>query len=128
MEQITRMTKQKRIILDELSKLKTHPTADDLYKIVKRKLPSISLGTVYRNLEQMSESGTINKLSSSDSKMHFDADLKEHVHFRCNDCGGIYDLDISLPGDLNMAGKILDEHVIESYSLEYRGVCNKCKK
>ena len=57
-----RMTHQRRLILDELKKLKTHPTADEIYVIVRKKMPRISLGTVYRNLEILSETGQIIKI------------------------------------------------------------------
>ncbi|MGC8659306.1 MAG: Fur family transcriptional regulator, partial [Desulfomonilaceae bacterium] len=54
-----RQTSQRRIILEELAKLKTHPTANEVYEVVRKRLPKISLGTVYRNLELLSESGSI---------------------------------------------------------------------
>jgi Fur family ferric uptake transcriptional regulator len=56
------MTRQRRVILEELRKVNTHPSADEIYEIVRKRLPRISLGTVYRNLEILSESGDIQKL------------------------------------------------------------------
>lgn len=55
----TRMTRQRAVILEELRKTATHPTADELYSIVRRRLPRISLGTVYRNLDFLADSGEI---------------------------------------------------------------------
>ena len=57
-------TVQRKVIVDELRKLKCHPTADELYEVVRRKLPRISLGTVYRNLEVLSANGEIQSLPS----------------------------------------------------------------
>ena len=67
-----RMTRQRRVILEELRKVKTHPSADEIYEIVRKRLPRISLGTVYRNLEILSESGDIQKLEPGCSLKRFD--------------------------------------------------------
>ena len=58
----TRMTNQRRVILEELRKVHTHPTVDELYTIVKARMPHISLGTVYRNLDLLTETGEVLKL------------------------------------------------------------------
>ena len=58
----TRMTRQRMVILEELRKVKTHPTADELYAMVRTRMPRISLGTVYRNLDFLTESKEILKL------------------------------------------------------------------
>jgi Fur family ferric uptake transcriptional regulator len=84
-----RMTKQRRIILEELTKIKTHPTAYDLYEMVKVRLPSISLGTVYRNLEHLSSKGLILKLDIGKGQKRFDATTKEHAHIMCLECGKV---------------------------------------
>ena len=56
------MTRQRQIILEELRKVVTHPSADEVYEMVRKRLPRISLGTIYRNLEILSENGDIQKL------------------------------------------------------------------
>ena len=78
-----RMTQQRKVILEELNNLKTHPTADDLYQVVKVKVPRISLGTVYRNLEILSSDGLIKKLEIGGAQKRFDGDLSDHHHVRC---------------------------------------------
>ena len=72
----TRMTRQRAVILEELRKVKTHPTADELYSIVRERLPRISLGTVYRNLDFLTESKEILKLESAGSIRRFDGDTR----------------------------------------------------
>ena len=67
-----RNTRQREVILEELRKLRSHPTAPVLYEIVRRRLPRISLGTVYRNLELLAKSGVVRKLELSDSEARFD--------------------------------------------------------
>jgi Fur family ferric uptake transcriptional regulator len=122
------MSKQKDIILSELRKLQTHPTADELYPIVKKIMPSISLGTVYRNLNLLAEQGVITKLEHGGSQKRFDANVDSHYHLRCQRCGKVYDL--TLEGFLlieQMMNKI-KEHEITGYHLEFFGICKFCKQ
>ena len=124
---IIRMTKQRRIILDELSKLKSHPTAEELYTLVKKRLPNVSLGTVYRNLMQMSSDGDILRLDGGD-KMRFDADKSAHAHLRCKSCGKVLDVTLRDPNVIgNLATEVL-EHDVSSVCLEFFGTCCFCKK
>ena len=81
-----RLTTQRQIILEELSKVTTHPTASELYDMVRKRLPRIGLGTVYRNLELMAESGMILKIEVGGTQKRFDATTDEHYHIRCSRC------------------------------------------
>ena len=87
-----RMTNQRRVILQELRNVHSHPTADDIYIMVRKTLPRISLGTVYRNLEILSEMGLIKKLVGCGRQRRFDGDIENHYHIRCVKCGKIDDL------------------------------------
>ena len=112
--------------LEELRKLKTHPTADELYQIVRQRLPRISLGTVYRNLLFLTESGQIAKLEIAGSTNRFDANMQPHQHVRCVCCGSVADIyspvrepaidNIQVPG----FARILKSRV------EYDGLCDAC--
>ena len=79
----TRMTNQRRVILEELRKVDTHPTVDELYTIVKARMPHISLGTVYRNLDLLTETGEVLKLDSAGSMRRYDGRTEPHRHVRC---------------------------------------------
>ena len=81
-----RMTSQREIILQELQKSRQHLTADELYRVVRKKMPRISLATVYRNLELLSETGVIAKLEVSGRQRHFDSDVVGHDHVSCVQC------------------------------------------
>ena len=119
-----RMTKQRRIILDELRKVTSHPTADELYEIVRRRLPRISLGTVYRNLEVLSENGEVLKLESAGSQKRFDGDVSDHCHVRCVRCGKVGDVMGSVP----MPSTRVDApgFTVTRASVEFYGVCDEC--
>lgn len=123
-----RMTRQRQVIIEELAKLHSHPTADELYEHVRLRLPRISLGTVYRNLELLSRQGLIKKLEIGGSQMRFDGDLKRHHHVRCIRCGHIEDL----PFDTGLTE--CDREMIQSTGfdvverrVEFLGVCPTCK-
>ena len=123
----TRNTKQKTTILEELKKVKTHPSADDIYSMVRKYLPKISLGTVYRNLENMAEQGLIQKLEYGDQK-RFDGNPKPHYHFRCTNCNKLEDVPGKIFECILNETEWVKERKIEGYRLEIHGLCNKCKQ
>ncbi len=120
------MTTQRRVILEELRKVTSHPTADMVYKMVRKRLPRISLGTVYRNLEVLSEQGLIQKLNIGGARMRFDGNTSEHCHIRCVVCGRVDDLPeeptVSLPELGSESGYEILGHWLELY-----GRCPDCR-
>ena len=123
-----RNTIQRQVVLEELRKVKSHPTAAELYELVRRRLPRISLGTVYRNLDVLSELGTISRLDLGGSEARFDGDTKHHHHVRCVRCGrvdDVYDLKDRLPQNKT---EELAGYTILGYRLELLGVCPACRR
>ena len=119
------MTRQRKVILEELCKVKTHPSADEVYEMVRKRLPRISLGTVYRNLEILSESGDIQKLEPGCSLKRFDGDTSEHCHIRCVRCDRI--ADAPLPDVKIDLEKIKStDFEITGHRLEFLGLCSDC--
>jgi Fur family ferric uptake transcriptional regulator len=121
------MTKQKRMILTELQAVDTHPSADAVYEMVRRKMPKISMGTVYRNLEQMVKDGLILKLDGGMQK-RYDGNTNPHHHFRCLNCGEMIDLPLRPMDDIRNMIQTLRELDIRSYELEFTGYCPKCRQ
>jgi len=123
-----RMTSQREIILEELRKVKSHPTADELYGIVKTRLPRISIATVYRNLELMADSGMIQKLEFAGKQKRFDGDTKKHHHIRCIECGKLDDISVSPVEGVDDC--ILDSggYSVLDYRLDFFGICPECTK
>ncbi len=120
-----RMTKQRRIILEELRKLKSHPTADELYDIVRERLPRISLGTVYRNLDVLWENGDVLKLESAGSQKRFDGDVSPHCHVRCMRCGRVGDVLEPMHG-VDASSYTAPGFDITHAVIEFFGVCDDC--
>ncbi len=87
-----RYSRQRELILKTLQSDFTHPTADEIYAKVRVSAPDISLGTVYRNLNQLVDSGAIIRVTSTTGCDRFDAPKKPHYHIRCKKCGRVWDI------------------------------------
>jgi Fur family ferric uptake transcriptional regulator len=121
-----RMTPQRQVILEELRKVNTHPSADEIYEMVRKRLPRISLGTVYRNLEILSASGEIQKLEFGCSLKRFDGVAQDHYHIRCLNCDRVID---APPGSDIWITYELKENTdfkIIGHKLEFIGLCPAC--
>jgi Fur family transcriptional regulator, ferric uptake regulator len=123
-----RLTTQRQIILEELSKVKTHPTASELYDMVRKRLPRIGLGTVYRNLELMAESGMILKIEVGGTQKRFDATTDDHYHIRCSVCGKVDDIDVPVIKELVAQAATATPYVIQGHHVEFTGICSSCQK
>ncbi len=120
-----RLTKQRKVILEELCKSDSHPTADELYQVVRQRMPNISLGTVYRNLDFLTEQGQIAKIEYSGAQMRFDALLEFHQHVRCVKCGAIGDVFNTVqPPDIGFIE--VPGFILLSSRIEFDGICDKC--
>jgi Fur family transcriptional regulator, ferric uptake regulator len=122
-----RNTRQRQVILESLRKLKTHPTASGLCAIVRERLPQISLGTVYRNLEMLCELGLVQKLEFGGAEARYDGTIDRHDHVRCVDCGRLEDVclpPLDLPGD---NANDLGGYKILGHRFEYVGICPACR-
>lgn len=127
-EKIARMTPQRRVILEALRKSGNHPSADQVYELVREKLPHVSMGTVYRNLETLAEAGLIQRLELGPGPRHYDAGTKEHYHIRCLQCGKIEDILVELPIGLDRAARIKTGFEVVGHWLEFLGYCPGCAK
>lgn len=122
-----RLTTQRQIILEELGKVTSHPTANEVYDMVRKRLPRIGLGTVYRNLELLAESGVILKLEVGGTQKRFDATVAPHYHIRCSTCGKVDDIDIPVQEHINMAANEASSYQILGHHIEFSGICHSCQ-
>ncbi len=122
-----RNTRQRQVILEELRMTKSHPTAAELYQVVRRRLPRVSLGTIYRNLEILAQNRTICKLEIGGSEARFDGETRPHHHARCTECGTVSDL-FDIPEEV-VQRQYLDmgEYDVRGYHIEFYGLCAGCK-
>lgn len=122
-----RKTRQRQVILDVLKTTSSHPSADWIYEEVRKTIPKISLGTVYRNLKLLKEKGEILRLQYGDSRSRFDGTSENHYHFTCRKCDRVYDMKEPLKRDIerDMAEKL--GFVITHHSMEFYGICKECQ-
>jgi Fur family ferric uptake transcriptional regulator len=122
------MTRQRRAILDAVREVRVHPTADEVYARVRVELPHVSLGTVYRNLEELARRGLINKIEVGGTQRRYDGETTEHCHVRCLACGHVDDADVD-GVDLRKAGTSkIPGYRIVGCAVEVLGYCARCVK
>ncbi len=118
-------SKQRELIFNAVKKHKVHPTADMIYSVLKTENPNLSLGTVYRNLNQLSDNGDIIKVKIPGGADRFDCTVHEHYHFVCESCGKILDIEKEMVfDDLN---KVIDGNEITACEICLKGICKDCK-
>ena len=122
-----RKTVQRQVLLEEIRRTRQHLTAAELYEAVRDRLPRISLGTVYRNLEILIESGEVSRLGVSGQETRFDGVTEKHPHYRCRVCGRIDDAEgtfsVEILGDMPVA----PGWELGAPSVEFEGVCPSCR-
>jgi Fur family peroxide stress response transcriptional regulator len=123
-----RETKQREAILSVLRNTKAHPTADQIYDEVRKKIPNVSKGTVYRNLRVLQEDGAVTELNLNGTLSRFEAKQAGHYHFRCEQCGRVFDLDEPVNYELNERVSKITGFTVSYHQTEFRGLCKDCKK
>ena len=120
-----RSSRQRDAVLEVLRSSCDHPTADIIFERVREQIPNISLGTVYRNLGQLKDEGFITVVESSDTKVHYEGNLSDHIHFLCKMCHNITDIfcESKIPSALTDMG-----HKVQSQKTVYYGVCKNCNQ
>lgn len=124
----TRSTRQKKAILGVLKGTDCHPTASWIYERVKKEIPNISLGTVYRDLKMLARNGEILEIDFASNPSRYDSKIEKHYHFRCLKCDSIFDVDenVDLEIDKRVARKT--GFAVLHHCLEFHGLCRACQQ
>ena len=123
-----RITKQRQIILDELCGVTSHPTADVLYQMVRKRLPKISLGTVYRNLLMLEQLGMVVPLYYSKECVRYDGMVDNHYHFVCEHCDKVENVSLDEMFELNKQISKRHDVQVAYQRLFFYGRCGSCGK
>lgn len=123
-----RNTIQRRLVLQAVTELQTHPTAEDIYAHVAKDHPSISRATVYRNLSLLAEQGQVRRVSHLNAADRFDFELTPHYHFRCSRCGSVYDVALPYQADLLADVPNPDGFLFAGHEITFTGLCPHCQK
>lgn len=119
-------SRQREAILESLRKRYDHPTADMVYESVRKDIPNISLGTVYRNLSLLEEQGQIMKLASADGPDRFDGNPEPHYHFTCECCGQVTDVPSESMAEIQSIVERSFKGVISRHEAFFYGKCETC--
>ena len=126
MEKITgRKTKQLEVVWHEVANDNSHPTADQIYERVRRQIPNISLGTVYRNLQKLVAEGKLQVLTLGRTQ-HFDPLVDRHQHFICESCRRVYDVMVGEDEEILPSSLARGEFTVTSHQLAFFGECKAC--
>ncbi len=123
-----RDTKQRKAILDFLGKTRSHPTADRIYDSVRKVIPNISKGTVYRNLQVLIGTGKVSVLDIRGTLSRYEICQGAHYHFRCEACGRVYDLDEPVDPGLDDRISKRTGFIVSGHQTEFRGRCADCHR
>src|SRR4030067_604511 len=123
-----RETKQREAILTVLRNTRSHPTADQIYDEVRKEIPNISKGTVYRNLQVLQQDGAVTELNLNGTLSRFEARQESHYHFRCERCGRVFDLDEPVDNELDERVANRTGFKVSHHQTEFRGLCKDCQQ
>jgi len=128
MGKTTRMTRQKKVILDILKEnMECHPSADWVYEQAKKLVPDISLGTVYRNLNVLRDMGEILELNYGSTYSRYDGNPENHYHFVCEKCGKLFNVAIPVYQGLDKMVQDTTGFQVNHHRMEFYGFCNECR-
>ena len=130
MAQPRRNSKQRTLVLDVLKASHEHPNAEEVYLAVKQQLPDISLGTVYRNLNLLEETGQIIRIQTGIGGDRFDAVTRMHPHLICTECGGVSDLDCQIDKETELLRQALQTSGAQIQDVQIRAwcICGRCRE
>ncbi len=122
-----RNTVQRGVVLSAVNSLKNHPTAETVFQKISNEYPTISKGTVYRNLNQLANSGEISKIEVPSEADRFDHMTFPHYHTKCTECGEVFDVEMDYLHGLENSIKNKNGFSFCEHTISFKGVCLECQ-
>jgi len=123
-----RMTPQRIAILKYMEGNTSHPTADDIFREVKKRFPTISFATVYNTLQTLRNNGEVLEITIDPARKHYDPNTHPHHHIICIECDEILDVFEDYANSLKLPANILKEFKLVGNHVDFYGLCRKCQK
>ena len=121
-----RLTPQRRLVYQALAGTRSHPDAEQLITMVRRRDPRVSVATVYNTLRLLADAGWILELRGLGPKTRYDANTGEHDHFTCRDCGRVEDIPVQIDTVYRLRGGGFENYRIDEVHVHARGLCAPC--
>lgn len=122
------LTHQRVVIYRAIREMRNHPSPESIYERVRQQIPSISLGTVYKNIKAFVESGLLRELSPHHGTLRLETKLVDHHHLVCTRCKAIVDIDDKDLEPIRLKRLLPEGFHVERYSVEIHGLCASCAK
>jgi len=123
-----RRTRQRQVVLEVVRSTMDHPGADWVFRQARRRLPGISLATVYRNLKELAAEGLIREVHAGGPATRFDSNTGRHYHIMCVGCGRVNDLPLSVDDRLEHEAGRATNYAILGHAVEVHGLCPGCQQ
>jgi Fur family transcriptional regulator, peroxide stress response regulator len=123
-----RMTRQRQVVYEVVMAERSHPTAEEVHRQVRLKMPSVSLATVYNCLDTLVDCGLIRQVNRDRDSSRYCGNLKRHGHFHCSTCGSIHDIDLTENVLTQLAPTPASGFRVQQFEIIFRGLCPVCQK
>jgi Fur family peroxide stress response transcriptional regulator len=122
-----KLTHQRRQVFRALAATDQHPSAEALYNCVRRRVPTVSLDTIYRTLNTLEEKGIIQKAAVYCGKTRYDANVEQHFHFVCRECNAVIDVSCAATPGVTIPPEVRKLGTVCSCMVQIEGTCRKCR-
>lgn len=121
------MTHQRQVLYEVMQRMSGHPSPEEVYARVKKKIPAISLATVYKNIHLFVESGVFRKMSMHHGSVRVEMNSEAHHHMVCSNCKAITDIGEQELGLVSKRARLPGGFLVERYAVDVIGLCPKCQ-
>jgi Fur family transcriptional regulator, peroxide stress response regulator len=121
------VTHQRQVLYEVMKTMHGHPSPEEVYARVKKKVPAISLATVYKNIHLFVESGVFSKVSMHHGSLRVEMNEEAHHHMVCSKCKAITDIGEKELGLVSKKSRLPGGFLVERYAVDVIGLCAKCQ-
>jgi len=123
-----RLTRYRSVVLEMLREAESHPTAAEVFRIVRRRRPGVAYATIYNSLNWLERKGLISRVDFADEAARYDPIVERHDHLICNRCGALKDFTLKLPSKIMAHAARFEGFRVERYRTELYGLCGRCAR